>query len=45
MVRSRFTYFEWIQTRGTLTEVSGSPFPADPQVPQLGCVAAVVNGS
>jgi len=30
---------------GTLTEVSGSPFPPNPQVPQMGCVAAVVNVS
>lgn len=28
---------------GTLTEVSGSPFPPDPQVPQMGCVAATVS--
>jgi len=31
-------------SNGSLTEVSVSPFPPDPQVPQMGCVAAVAHG-
>ena len=36
--------FRMDSNTGTLTEVSGSPFAPDSQVPQMGCVAAVVNG-